>query len=62
MELDINTTWVNLSTYNPSTPTSEASGANGTELLPQMAGTPARYFQTWWQRDFITMSASPKSG
>ena len=62
MELDINTTWVNLSTYNPSTPTGEASGANGTELLPQMAGTPARYFQTWWQRDFITMSASPKSG
>ena len=62
MGLDINTTWVNLTTYKPSTPTGEASGANGTELLPQMAGTPARYFQSWWQRDFITMSAPPANG
>jgi hypothetical protein len=59
MELDINTTWVNLSTYKPATPDGEASGSNGTELLPQMAGTPARYFQSWWVRDFITMSAMP---
>jgi hypothetical protein len=59
MELDINTTWVNLSTYKPSTPNGEASGANGTELVPQMSGTPARYFQSWWARDFITMSAAP---
>jgi hypothetical protein len=59
MEMDINTTWVNFSTYKPSTPTGLASGANGTELLTQMAGTPARYFQSWWTRDFITMSAAP---
>lgn len=57
MEMDINTTWVNLTTYKPATPTGLANGTNGTELLPQMAGTPARYFQSWWARDFFTMSA-----
>ena len=57
MELDINTTWVNFTTYKPATPGGEADGTNGTELISQMAGTPARYFQTWWARDFITMSA-----
>ena len=58
MELDINTDWVNLSTYQPSTPNGSATAANGTELLPGMVGTPGRYFQPWWARDFITMSAS----
>jgi hypothetical protein len=58
MELDINTDWVNYSTYQPATPTGQASAANGTELLPGMTGTPGRYFQSWWARDFITMSAA----
>jgi Phosphodiester glycosidase len=58
MELDINTDWVNYSVYKPTTPTGPASGTNGTELLPGMTGTPARYFQTWWARDFFTMSAA----
>jgi hypothetical protein len=58
MELDINTDWVNYSTYHPSTATGAASGANGTELLSTMTGTPARYFQSWWARDFFTMSAA----
>lgn len=58
MELDINTTWVNYSTYDPATPKASASAANGTELLPTMAGSPGRYFQGWWARDFITMSAA----
>ncbi len=57
MELDINTDWVNFSTYQPSTPTGAASAANGTELLAGMTGTPGRYFEPWWARDFITMSA-----
>jgi hypothetical protein len=57
MELDINTDWVNFSTYQPSTPTAPASGVNGTELLPNMTGTPNRYFESWWARDFITMSS-----
>ena len=34
MELDINTDWVNFSTYQPSTPTGPATAANGAELLP----------------------------
>ncbi len=57
MELDINTDWVNYSTYAPSTPGGPANPANGTELLAGMTGTPGRYFQPWWARDFITMSA-----
>ena len=58
MELDINIDWVNFSTYQPSTPTGLAGPANGTELLPDMTGTPARYFESWWARDFITMSSA----
>ncbi|MGO8863994.1 MAG: phosphodiester glycosidase family protein [Acidimicrobiales bacterium] len=61
MELDINTDWVNYSVYQPATPSGPASGANGTELLPAMTGTPARYFESWWARDFITMSAAVRS-
>ena len=57
MELDINTDWVNFSTYRPSTSTGQASGSNGTELLSNMTGTPGRYFEPWWARDFITMSS-----
>ncbi len=57
MELDINTDWVNYSTYAPLTPGGPANPANGTELLAGMTGTPGRYFQPWWARDFITMSA-----
>jgi hypothetical protein len=57
MELDINTTWVNFTSFKPAAPTGTASGTNGSLLLSQMAGTTARYFQTWWARDFFTMSA-----
>jgi hypothetical protein len=58
MELDINTDWVNFSIYKPDTPHGQASGLNGAELLPTMTGTSARYFQSWWARDFFTMSAA----
>jgi hypothetical protein len=58
MELDINTDWVHLATYSPATPTAAATSANGANLLPDMVGTPSRYFTTWWSRDFVTMSAS----
>lgn len=57
MELDINTDWVNFSSYAPSTPSGAASGTNGTVLVPTMMGGPTRYFQSWWIRDFFTMSA-----
>ncbi len=58
MELDINTDWVNFASYSPATPTGAASAANGTDLLPDMVGTPSRYFTTWWSRDFFAMSAA----
>jgi len=58
MELDINTTWVNFTTYEPTSARAPASPVNGTELLSAMAGTPGRYFESWWARDFITMSAA----
>jgi hypothetical protein len=57
MELDINYDWVNFSVYSPSRPGGLAAAANGTNLLQGMLGTPARYFYTWWTRDFFTMSA-----
>ncbi len=57
MELDINTDWVNFSTYAPSSPAGLASAADGTELLSAMSGGAGRYFESWWSRDFITMSA-----
>ena len=59
MELDINTDWVNFASYSPASPTGLASPANGADLLSNMAGTPGRYFEPWWSRDFITMSARP---
>ena len=58
MELDINTDWVNFSVYKPATAGGAATAANGTELLPSMVGSPGRYFESWWARDFITMSAA----
>ncbi len=57
MELDINTDWVNFATYDPP-PGAASSPANGTDLLPTMVGAPGRYFESWWARDFITMSAA----
>jgi hypothetical protein len=57
MELDINTDWVNLATYAPTTATGTANAASGTDLLSNMVGTPARYFASYWARDFFTMSA-----
>jgi hypothetical protein len=58
MELDINTDWVNFASYAPATPTGPATPENGVDLLPSMVGTPGRYFDSWWSRDFITMSSS----
>jgi hypothetical protein len=56
MELDINTDWVNYTSYAPE-PGQPATPANGTLLLSGMTGGTSRYFQTWWARDFFTMSA-----
>jgi Phosphodiester glycosidase len=65
MELDINADWVQYSIYSP--PVGQpASPANGVPLMSSMAAGsqgPSRYFQTWWVRDFFTMSAKyPANG
>jgi hypothetical protein len=57
MELDINTDWVNYATFNPGPSPAAATATNGTDLLSTMAGSPGRYFASWWARDFFTMSA-----
>ena len=56
MELDINTDWVNFVTFNPAVG-QPASATNGSMLINSMSGGTSRYFQTWWTRDFFTMSA-----
>lgn len=61
MELDINTDWVNFSVYSPHTPNGIASPANGSTLLTSMSGGPERYYQSWWARDFFTLSAREPS-
>ncbi len=58
MELDINTDSVNFTSYRAvdraREPQPRATGPNSS---PTMTGTPPRYFEPWWARDFITMSA-----
>jgi hypothetical protein len=58
MELDINTDWVQFSTYTGGRH-HVVTGANGTSLLSTMAGNPWRYFESWWIRDFYAMSVRP---
>jgi len=56
MELDINSEWVNMATFDPTGSVSGvAAPANGTNLLPTMDGGTWRYFGSW-DRDFITMT------
>jgi hypothetical protein len=55
MELDINTDWVQYSVFSGPLNTS-INGANGSSLLSSMAETPSRYFASWENRDFFTMS------
>ena len=57
MVLDMNPLWPVFATYQPSTPTGYATPGNGVDLTPTMRQTPARFFQTAYARDFITLSA-----
>lgn len=56
MQLDINPDWTVFVAYNPS-PGSLAGPSNGTKLLSGTVQGPWTFFQSWWARDFITMSA-----
>ena len=63
MQLDINTDWVSYATFTG--PNGQpVNGANGTNLLTgaeNMSYAPSHYFDTWWARDFFTMSLRPKA-
>lgn len=61
MEFDINTDWVNFTSFQPSSARGLATSTNATLLLPAME-SPDRYFASWWTRDFITMSAHSNGG
>jgi hypothetical protein len=57
MVLDMNPDWPVFATYTPVTPVGLASAANGRDLNSSMIPTPARFFESAYARDFITMSA-----
>ena len=58
MELDINTDWVQYSIFTAPLGTT-INGGRGKSLVPSMVGPPSRYFTTWWNRDFFTVSLRP---
>ncbi|HVB71275.1 MAG TPA: hypothetical protein VND83_07230 [Acidimicrobiales bacterium] len=58
MELDINTDWVQYSSFTGAL-NAPINGGNGTSLLGQMTEPPTIYFTSWWARDFFTMSLRP---
>ena len=58
MVLDMNPLWPIFATYEPSTSNGSATPANGRVLNPSMVQTPARFFETSYARDFITMSTA----
>jgi len=56
MTLDMNPDWTVFVTYSPG-PQQLAAPSNGAALLPGMVQGPYTFFEPWWARDFITMSA-----
>jgi len=63
MELDINPSWTVFVTYDPILPGGPASPDNGVRLVPATVQGPATFFEAWWARDFVTMSArTPSAG
>ena len=60
MELDINSDWVNFTSYSPPGSTGLSSPPNGATLLGGMAGGTGRYFAPWWNRDFVALFARPR--
>jgi hypothetical protein len=57
MTLDMNPDWTVFAAYSPPTPQAPAAPANGADLLPGMVQQPYTFFESWWARDFVTMSA-----
>jgi len=57
MQLDINPDWPVFATYDPPGAHGLASASNGRKLLAGTVHGPEIFFESWWARDFITMSA-----
>jgi hypothetical protein len=57
MELDINPDWPVFATYEPSNPKGLAAPSNGRDLIAGSVQQPSTFFEAWWPRDFVTMSA-----
>ena len=58
MQLDINPNWPDFVSYDP--PAGALAGpSNGRKLLSSTVQGPSTFFEAWWARDFITMSARP---
>lgn len=56
MELDINPDWPIFATYDPGARHGLAKPSNG-HLLIATVRAPDTFFESWWARDFVTMSA-----
>jgi hypothetical protein len=59
MQLDINPSWPVFASYTPARPRGPAAPSNGSKLLATTRQGPWTFFEPWWARDFITMSARP---
>ena len=57
MQLDINPDWPIFATYDPAGDNGLASASAGRKLLAGTVRGPGIFFEAWWARDFITMSA-----
>jgi hypothetical protein len=57
MTLDMNPDWTVFATYDPSGARAPATATNGTSLIAGTVQGPFTFFEAWWARDFITMSA-----
>jgi len=59
MELDINSSWPDYSTYDPPWRTASRRRQTGASSCVNRA-SPWTFFESTWPRDFITMSARSK--
>lgn len=57
MELDINSSWPDFSTYDPPLANGLASSSNGSKLIASTVQGPWIFFESTWARDFFTLSA-----